>query len=159
MPSCPSGDVSLQNLPSTLYNAVLSPLAPMSLAGVVWYQGESNTGNARDYAPMLRMLMSSWRERFQQPQLPFVVVQLANYMACVPQPQNTGWSQVREAQRTVAESDPWAESVVNIDLGETQDIHPLRKREVAERVGLCFDRLVFGKPVQLFPKVTSATTA
>ncbi len=159
MPSCPSGDVSLQNLPSTLYNAVLSPLAPMSLAGVVWYQGESNTGNARDYAPMLRMLMSSWRERFQQPQLPFVVVQLANYMACVPQPQNTGWSQVREAQRTVAESDPWAESVVNIDLGETQDIHPLRKREVAERVGLCFDRLVFGKPVQLFPKVTSARTA
>ena len=153
MPSCPSGDVSLQNMPTTLYNAVLHPLAPYALAGVVWYQGESNTGNARDYAPMLRKLMGGWRQLFDNPQLPFVIVQLANYMACVEQPQNTGWSQVREAQRTVALADPWAESVVNIDLGETQDIHPLRKKEVAERIGLCLDRLVWGKKVNLFPQV------
>ncbi|MBR1414249.1 MAG: sialate O-acetylesterase [Prevotella sp.] len=156
MPGCPSSDVSLQNLPTTLYNAVLHPLAPYALAGVVWYQGESNTGNARDYAPMLRKLMGGWRQLFEQPQLPFVIVQLANYMACVPQPQNTGWSQVREAQRTVARDDAYAESVVNIDLGETVDIHPLRKKEVAERIGLCFDRLVYGKKVNLFPQVTTA---
>ena len=156
MPGCPSSDVSLQNLPTTLYNAVLHPLAPYALAGVVWYQGESNTGNARDYAPMLRKLMSGWRQLFEQPRLPFVIVQLANYMACVPQPQNTGWSQVREAQRTVARDDAYAESVVNIDLGETVDIHPLRKKEVAERVGRCFDRLVYGKKVNLFPQVTAA---
>ena len=156
MPGCPSSDVSLQNLPTTLYNAVLHPLAPYALAGVVWYQGESNTGNARDYAPMLRKLMSGWRQLFEQPRLPFVIVQLANYMACVPQPQNTGWSQVREAQRTVARDDAYAESVVNIDLGETVDIHPLRKKEVAERIGRCFDRLVYGKKVNLFPQVTAA---
>ena len=156
MPSCPSSDVSLQNMPTTLYNAVLHPLAPMALAGVVWYQGESNTGpEASNYATMLRLLMRNWRERFNQPQLPFVIVQLANFMECVPQPQDTGWSLVREAQRTVAESDPYAESVVNIDLGETVDIHPLRKKEVAERIGLCFDRLVFGKKVNLFPRVIS----
>ncbi|MCR4602852.1 MAG: sialate O-acetylesterase [Prevotella sp.] len=155
MPSCPSGDVSLQNMPTTLYNAVLHPLAPYALAGVVWYQGESNTGNAGTYATMLRKLMGEWRQLFQQPQLPFVIVQLANYMACVPQPQNTGWSQVREAQRTVAEEDEYAESVVNIDLGETVDIHPLRKKEVAERIALCFDRLAYGKQVTLFPKVIS----
>ena len=159
MPSCPSGDVSLQNMPTTLYNAVLYPLAPMALAGVVWYQGESNTGNARDYAPMLRMLMKDWRERFGQPQLPFVVVQLANYMACVPQPQNTGWSQVREAQRSVAAEDPYAELATAIDLGETQDIHPLRKKELAERIGLCFDRLVFGKRVLLSPQVVKSTVS
>ena len=156
MPSCPSGDVSMQNLPTTLYNAVLHPLAPYAMAGVVWYQGESNTGNARDYAPMLRKLMGGWRQLFQQPQLPFVIVQLANYMACVPQPQDTGWSQVREAQRTVAQDDSYAESVVNIDLGETVDIHPLRKKEVAERIGLCLDRLVYGERVSLFPQVTAA---
>jgi sialate O-acetylesterase len=156
MPSCPSSDVSLQNLPTTLYNAVLHPLAPYALAGVVWYQGESNTGaNARDYAPMLRKLMGGWRQLFQQPKLPFVIVQLANYMDCVKEPQNTGWSQVREAQRTVARDDAYAESVVNIDLGETVDIHPLRKKEVAERVALCFDRLVYGKKVNLFPQVIS----
>ena len=155
LPSCPSSDVSLQNMPTTLYNAVLYPLAPYALAGVVWYQGESNTGNARDYAPMLRMLMANWREVFQQPQLPFAIVQLANYMAFVPQPQNTGWSQVREAQRVVAQEDPFAESVVNIDLGETVDIHPLRKKEVAERVGLCLERLAYNNNVELFPKVIS----
>lgn len=159
MPACPNGDVSLQNMPTTLYNAVVHPLAPMALAGVVWYQGESNTGNARDYAPMLRMLIANWRERFAQPLLPFVVVQLANYMACVPQPQNTGWSQVREAQRTVAEADPLTELVVNIDLGETQDIHPLRKKEVAERIGLCLDRLVYGKKNVLFPRVMASETS
>jgi sialate O-acetylesterase len=158
MPSCPSSDVSLQNMPTTLYNAVLHPLAPYALAGVVWYQGESNTGaEARNYATMLRKLMGGWRTLFEQPRLPFVIVQLANYMACVPQPQNTGWSQVREAQRTVATADPTAECVVNIDLGETVDIHPLRKKEVAERIGLCFDRLVFGKKVNLFPQVISTT--
>ena len=157
MPSCPSSDVSLQNMPTTLYNAVLYPLAPYALAGVVWYQGESNTGNARDYAPMLRMLMANWREVFQQPQLPFAIVQLANYMAFVPQPQNTGWSQVREAQRVVAQEDAFAESVVNIDLGETVDIHPLRKKEVAERVGLCLERLAYNNNVELFPNVISTT--
>ena len=159
MPSCPGGDVSLQNLPTTLYNAMLHPLAPYALSGVVWYQGESNTGgNARDHATMLRKLMASWRQLFQQPQLPFAVVQLANYMDCVTEPQNTGWSVVREAQRTVALADPYAESVVNIDLGETVDIHPLRKKEVAERVALCFDRLVYGKRVNLFPQVTAVET-
>ena len=157
MPSCPSSDVSLQNMPTTLYNAVLYPLAPYALAGVVWYQGESNTGNARDYAPMLRMLMANWREVFQQPRLPFAIVQLANYMAFVPQPQNTGWSQVREAQRVVAQEDAFAESVVNIDLGETVDIHPLRKKEVAERVGLCLERLAYNNNVELFPNVISTT--
>ncbi|MBQ9356098.1 MAG: sialate O-acetylesterase [Prevotella sp.] len=158
MPQCPSGDVSLQNLPSTLYNAVLRPLAPMTLAGVVWYQGESNTGgDASSYANKLALLMSNWRQAFQQPQMPFAIVQLANYMECVQQPQNTGWSQVREAQRTVAANDPYAECVVNIDLGETQDIHPLRKREVAQRIALCFRRLVLGERVALFPQVVSAT--
>jgi sialate O-acetylesterase len=156
MPSCPSGDVSLQNLPSTLYNAVLRPLAPMTLAGVVWYQGESNTGgDAGTYGHKLSLLMDNWRQAFQQPQMPFTIVQLANYMECVQQPQNTGWSQVREAQRTVALGDPYAECVVNIDLGETQDIHPLRKREVAERIALCFQRLVFGERVTLFPQIIS----
>ena len=158
MPNCPSGDVSLQNLPTTLYNAVLHPLAPYRLAGVVWYQGESNTGNARSYAAMLRKLMGGWRALFQQPQLPFVIVQLANHQAFVPQPQNSGWAQVREAQRTVARDDAYAESVVNIDLGETVDIHPLRKKEVAERVARCMERLAYhNDKVVLFPQVVSTT--
>jgi len=170
MPPCPGGDVSLQNQPTTLYNAVLHPLAPYAISGVVWYQGESNTGNPAPYADYLKKLMGCWRSLWKNPQMPFVIVQLANYdgrqqtgfpRPITPQtePVNSGWAQLREAQRTVADADLYAESVVNIDLGETVDIHPLRKKEVAERVGLCFDRLVFGKKVQLFPQVLSAQAA
>ena len=168
MPSCPSGDVSLQNLPTTLYNAVLYPLAPYALNGVVWYQGESNTGNPAPYADYLKKLMGCWRDRWQDQQMPFVIVQLANYdgrqqtgmpRPITPQtePMNSGWAQLREAQRTVAKADPYAELAVINDLGETVDIHPLRKKEVAERVGLCFDRLVFNdKKVSLAPEIISS---
>ena len=167
MPNCPGGDVSLQNIPTTLYNAVLYPLAPYALSGVVWYQGESNTGNPVPYADYLKKLMGSWRACWQNQQMPFVIVQLANYdgrqqtgfpQPIMPQPQpvNSGWAQLREAQRVVAKADPYAELAVINDLGETVDIHPLRKKEVAERIGLCFDRLVYNNKVSLAPEVVTS---
>lgn len=157
MPPCPSGDVSLQNMATTLYNAVLYPLAPYALSGVVWYQGETNAGNPAPYADLLRKLLGNWRTLWQAPQLPFCVVQLANYMAPSAAPQNSSWARLREAQRMVANDDPNAELACIIDLGETVDIHPLRKKEVAERVGLCMDRLVYHKRVQLSPQPVSFT--
>ena len=86
--------------------------------------------------------------------MPFVIVQLANYdgrqqtgypSPIVPQtnPVNSGWAALREQQRLTAAADPQAELACIIDLGETVDIHPLRKKEVAQRIGLCFDKLVF----------------
>ena len=167
LPNCPSGDVSLQNIPTTLYNAVLHPLAPYAINGVVWYQGESNTGNPAPYADYLKKLMGCWRDRWQDPKMPFVIVQLANYdgrqqsgfpRPITPQtaPMNSGWAQLREAQRTAAKADPRAELAVINDLGETVDIHPLRKKEVAERVALCFDRLIYNNKVNLAPEVIVA---
>ena len=167
LPNCPSGDVSLQNIPTTLYNAVLHPLAPYAINGVVWYQGESNTGNPAPYADYLKKLMGCWRDRWQDPKMPFVIVQLANYdgrqqsgfpRPITPQtaPMNSGWAQLREAQRTAAKADPRAELAVINDLGETVDIHSLRKKEVAERVALCFDRLIYNNKVNLAPEVIAA---
>ena len=167
MPGCPSGDVSLQNLPTTLYNAVVHPLAPYAVNGVVWYQGESNTGNPAPYADYLRKMMGCWRDLWHDQQMPFTIVQLANHdgrqqtgnpQPLPPQtePVRSGWAQLREAQRLVAKADPWAELAVINDLGETVDIHPLRKKEVAERIALCFDRLVYNKKVNLSPEVVTA---
>ena len=167
MPNCPSGDVSLQNIPTTLYNAVLHPLAPYAINGVVWYQGESNTGNPAPYADYLKKLMGCWRDRWQDQQMPFVIVQLANYdgrqqtgfpRPITPQeePMNSGWAQLREAQRIAAKADPRADLAVINDLGETVDIHPLRKKEVAERIGLCFDRLIYNNKVNLAPEVIAS---
>ena len=167
MPNCPSGDISLQNIPTTLYNAVLYPLAPYALSGVVWYQGESNTGNPAPYADYLKKLMGCWRDCWQDQQMPFVIVQLANYdgrqqtafprpITLQTEPVNSGWAQLREAQRLTVKADARAELAVINDLGETVDIHPLRKKEVAERVGICFDRLVYNNKVNLAPEVTAS---
>ena len=166
MPQCPSSDVSLQNLPTTLYNAVLYPLAPYAINGIVWYQGESNTGNPAPYADYLKKLMGNWRDCWHDQQMPFVIVQLANYdgrqqtgfpRPITPQtePVNSGWAQLREAQRTAAKADTHAELAVINDLGETVDIHPLRKKEVAERIALCFDKLIYNNKVKLSPEVVS----
>ena len=166
MPNCPSGDVSMQNQPTTLYNAVLYPLAPYAINGVVWYQGESNTGNPAPYADYLKKLMGCWRDRWQE-QLPFCIVQLANYdgrqqtgnprpIVTETNPVNSNWARLREAQRLTAKNDARAELAVINDLGETVDIHPLRKKEVAERIGLCFDRLIYNNKVKLSPEVLSA---
>ena len=167
MPSCPGADISLQNLPTTLYNAVLHPLAPYALSGVVWYQGESNTGNPAPYADYLKKLMGCWRDRWQDQQMPFVIVQLANHdgrqqngnpqpITPQTQPVNSGWAQLREAQRTAVKADARAELAVINDLGETVDIHPLRKKEVAERISLCFDRLLYNNKVKLSPEVVAS---
>ena len=167
MPPCPGGDVSLQNQPTTLYNAVLHPLAPYAISGVVWYQGESNTGNPAPYADYLKKLIGCWRDLWREPQMPFVIAQLANYdgrqqtgfprpIVYQAEPGNSGWAQLREAQRTVAKKMDNVELASAIDLGETVDIHPLRKREVAERIGLCFDRMVYNnKKVRLMPEIIS----
>jgi len=167
MPPCPGGDVSMQNQPTTLYNAVLHPLAPYAISGIVWYQGESNTGNPAPYADYLKKLIGCWRDTWQDQQMPFVIAQLANYdgrqqtgfprpIVYQAAPTNSGWAQLREAQRIVAKADPYAELAVLNDLGETVDIHPLRKKEAAERIGLCFDRLIYNNKVNLSPEVIAA---
>ena len=158
MPNCPSIDAGIQNLPTVLYNAMLAPLAPYALQGVVWYQGESNSGgDARYYETWLTQLVTGWRELWQQQSMPFVVVQLANFMEPSEKPQDTGWTTVREAQRQVANKLPDTELACIIDLGEGVDIHPLRKREVAQRVALGFERMLWNKKLVLAPQVKGAS--
>ena len=158
MPNPIGVGINLQYQPSTLFNGMIHPMAPFAVAGVVWYQGESNadTSQAREYASLLRLMMANWRQTFERPEMPFVIIQLANFMEPSEQPQNTGWSMVREAQRLVAKEDARAELAVTIDRGETVDIHPLRKKDVAERVALAFERLLWNPKVQLSPEVEMA---
>ena len=160
MPQCPSIDAGGQNLPTVLYNAMLYPLAPYALQGVVWYQGESNTGgDARNYEKWLTELVTGWRQLWHQPELPFVIVQLANFMEPTDKPQESGWSGwsvVREAQRQVARQQPNAALACAIDLGEAVDIHPLRKREVAQRIALGFEHILWNKKTLLSPEVVKA---
>lgn len=140
------GKSDTQNQASVLYNAMLCPVGPYTLNGVVWYQGESNTGRPQEYGPMLRMLMANWRARMENDKLPFVIVQLANHMMPSDKPQpNSGWAILREQQRLVANADANARIVTAIDLGETYDIHPLKKQDVAQRCAAAFGNMVWGE--------------
>ena len=157
MPRCPQSGVNVQHVPSTLYNAMLCPLAPYALAGMLWYQGETDTDAPALYEPILTTLVQGWRQLWGEPDLPFVIAQLANFEDPTKKPEDRGWSEVREAQRKVAESQPKTELAVLIDLGERVDIHPLRKWEVAQRVARCFDHLLWNKTLSLSPKVKNVS--
>lgn len=137
MPEGPlGGKLNTNNQASVLYNGMISPLAPYAIKGVVWYQGESNTGKPMEYGGMLTKMMGNWRSIFENPTLPFNIVQLAGYMDYSEKPQDSTWSQLREQQRLSAKDDAYATITCAHDLGEASDIHPLRKREVAERCAM-----------------------
>ena len=137
MPEGPlGGKLNTNNQASVLYNGMIFPLAPYAIKGVVWYQGESNTGKPLEYGDMLKNMMGNWRAIFKNPTLPFNIVQLAGYMDYSEKPQNSTWTQLREQQRLSAKDDAYATITCAHDLGEASDIHPLRKREVAERCAI-----------------------
>jgi sialate O-acetylesterase len=118
---------------STIYNAMVAPLGAYGLRGVAWYQGESDVG-VPDYDARLAAMMASWRRQFAAPQLPFLIVGLANFGAPSAQPQASGWADLRNEQRQAAERDAYAALVVAMDLGERADIHPPNKQEVGLRL-------------------------
>jgi len=115
--------------PAALYNAMISPLTRFPIRGVIWYQGESNTGPERGplYARLFQTLISDWRQAWGQGDFPFLFVQIANW--------NPGedWPTVREAQRA-ALSVRNTGMAVSIDIGDPVNIHPLNKQEIGRRL-------------------------
>lgn len=112
------------------------------LKGVIWYQGESNTGRANEYQALFRELINDWRARFAQPGLPFLYVQLANLGKPGKQPVESGWAVLRDAQRRTLGL-PNTGMAVTYDIGEWNDIHPLNKKEVGRRLALEAARVVY----------------
>lgn len=130
--------------PVGLYNAMLAPITPMPLKGVLWYQGESNAGKPDEYAKLLPALIRHWRSEFGQPELPFIYAQLPGFGAPVGQPVQSGWAEMREAQ-IHGLSEPHTAMAVTIDLGDWNDIHPLNKKDVGERMALLARQQVYGE--------------
>jgi sialate O-acetylesterase len=128
---------------TTAFSAMIAPLEPFAFRGVVWYQGESDTGEPDRYPGLLTALMNDWRGRFGS-DLPFLIVQLANFGSPWVAPMESGWAGLREAQRLVVAGDPHAGLAVTIDLGDSQDIHPANKQEVGRRLARVARRVVYG---------------
>jgi len=129
--------------PSGLYNSLTSPIIGYRLKGIIWYQGESNTGTKREeYQLLFKDLITSWRAKFSQPNMPFIFAQIANLGVPNKQPVESGMANVREAQRRTLEV-PKTGMVVTYDIGEWNDIHPLNKKEVARRLAMEAGRVAY----------------
>jgi sialate O-acetylesterase len=129
-------------MPGGLYNAMIAPLQPSAIRGILWYQGESNVGRADEYAILFKALITSWREGFGQGDLPFLFVQIANF-GDPTELDDRGWPLLREAQAK-ALSLPATGMAVTIDIGEADNIHPRNKQEVGRRLALIARTKVYG---------------
>jgi sialate O-acetylesterase len=130
--------------PAMIYNAMIHPLIPYGIKGFIWYQGESNAWAAYDYRQLFPMLIRDWRQRWQQGELPFLFVQLANFQETKPQPSESEWAELREAQFMTL-SKPNTGMACAIDIGEAGDIHPGNKQEVGRRLALIAEKQVYGQ--------------
>ena len=135
---------TLHYQPVSLFNAELSPTFRTAMRGVIWYQGESNTDRSAEYETLFPALIRDWRAQFRQGKFPFLFVQLANFMEARNEPAESAWAQLRQAQRD-ALSVPNTGMAVAIDLGEWNDIHPLDKLTVGERLALLAEKLSYGE--------------
>lgn len=134
--------LNYQYYPTVLFNAMIHPIIPYGVKGFIWYQGESNAGAAYDYRKLFPMMISDWRQRWQQGNLPFLFVQLANYMKTKPLPSESEWAELREAQ-TLTLSQPNTGMACAIDIGDANDIHPKNKQEAGRRLALIANKLVY----------------
>ena len=140
----------------TIYNAMIKPLGQTGMAGVAWYQGESDTAYP-GYAGRLKAMMAEWRAQVGVAQLPFAIVSLPGFGKPAVTPGENGTAQVREDMRQVAETDGHAALAVAIDLGDPLDIHPGEKHEVGRRLARAMGAMAYGSPASASgPRVTQA---
>ncbi|NQU85940.1 MAG: sialate O-acetylesterase [Mariniphaga sp.] len=137
---------SAQNQPSALYNAMVAPMINLKIRGFLWYQGESNAGRPEPYRKLLPALITDWRNKWNNQELPFLYVQLANYMDVNYLPEESNWAELRDAQLNTL-SVPNTAMAVAIDLGEWNDIHPLNKKDIGERLALGALKLSYGDDI------------
>ncbi len=131
--------------PASLYNGMVDPIIPYSIAGFIWYQGESNASRAEEYHQLFPTLIRDWRQRWDQPQLPFLWCQLANFMPWTIDPNaDSNWAALRDAQTATLALPSTAQAVL-IDVGEADDIHPRDKKTVGERLALAALRTAYGR--------------
>ncbi|WP_114240293.1 sialate O-acetylesterase [Dyella sp. C9] len=130
---------------STIYNGMIAPLGDFVFRGALWYQGESNTGDASaHYQALLEALRADFRQRFGA-QLPMLIVQLAGYGAAPTHPSESGTAGIREAQRLAAANDAHSALAVAVDIGERTDIHPANKQELGRRLARAARQVVYGE--------------
>jgi sialate O-acetylesterase len=132
--------------PSLLFNGMIRALTPFVIKGAIWYQGESNASRHKQYQTLFPLLINDWRRQWQNPEMPFYFVQLANYMQADQSPADSDWARLREAQ-AMALSLPNTGMALAIDIGEADDIHPANKQDVGIRLAYVALNKTYGKDI------------
>lgn len=127
-----------------LYNAMIAPFNDIQLKGILWYQGESNMGNTKDYAQYLEAMIGAWRKQLGK-DYPFVIMQLPGYQSKHDKPFESGWTQIREQQYIASKNIKNAGLAPTLDTGEYNDIHPQDKATAGHRAALQMEKLAYNK--------------
>ncbi len=151
-PGNPDGQMRGNARPGNIYNGVLKPTIGYGIRGAIWYQGESNASRAYQYRDLFPLMIKSWRDEWAIGDFSFYWVQLADFKAEKPEPAESDWAELREAQTLTMTRLPNTGEAVIIDIGEGRDIHPRNKQDVAKRLARWalardYGVLVGGKPI------------
>jgi sialate O-acetylesterase len=136
-------EFSAQNEPAGLYNTMVAPVINYTIKGMVWYQGESNTSRAFEYGKLLKALIVDWRNSWQQGNTPFIYAQLPNFNEVQYSPAESSLAQLRNGQLSALEV-PNTGMAVTLEAGEWNDIHPLNKKTVGERLARAAEYIAYG---------------
>jgi sialate O-acetylesterase len=146
-----------QNQPAALYNAMVAPVINYTIKGILWYQGEANSGRGAEYAQLQPAQIIDWRNKWRQGDIPFLYVQLPNFMDANYLPSQSQWAELREAQLKSLSVANTAMAIA-IDLGEWNDIHPDNKKDVGERLALAAEKLAYGKDIVFSGPIFKSST-
>ena len=121
---------------TALFNAMIHPLIPYTIKGVLWYQGEGNSGQPQDYKKLFPSMVKDWRSRWGIGDFPFYYVQIAPYVYSGNNAFSVGNNTafMREAQLQCLDLVPNSGMAITMDIGEENCIHPAKKKEVADRL-------------------------
>lgn len=138
------------SVPLCLYNGILSPVISYTIKGVIWYQGESNCDRPKEYKSMFVRLIADWREKWKQGDFPFLYVQLPNFMKAKEEPGESAWAELRDVQLKTLNATNNTGMAVAIDVGEWNDLHPLNKKDIGERLALAARKVAYGEEALVY---------
>jgi sialate O-acetylesterase len=137
--------LSPNSYPSLLYNAMVNPLVPYAIQGVLWYQGEANVWRANQYKKAFPLMINDWRTKFKQGNFPFYFVQLSTFDEFGGNSQKgSRWAELREAQSETLKI-PNTGMAVTTDIGNAKDIHPTNKQDIGLRLAAIAMNNLYGK--------------
>ena len=146
----------IQHVPSLVYNGMIAPLTNFPIKGIIWYQGEANVSRAEQYSYLFPALIKDWRKKWNDVNLPFYFVQLPNYGLVREYPYTSQWAELRESQQKALVL-PQTGMVVTTDLGTCDNLHPINKKDVGNRLaGIALNNLYGLKNIAYkFPQLKS----